>query len=317
MKELVVTDHRKARQLFLQALDDENVETTSFLEELSGPGDGRLRQMVSSSLLNHSAAAMVSEKVQAWLVSETDEFARRAEVAFLRSLDPRGLEKPGKKIGHHGLVETYRYLQSRMSHDIRNGLYGPRAKAAKLRRLADNLEGDQRKVLLDLVGGLEEELAIVGRIVEMEAGDEEYFQFKDIELCSWLKQLDTSYARKYRPIGFVCLGNGSVKASDYLLHRIFWNIWINAHRVVGQHCIITIVMSTPRNGVNLRVSDNGEGFDPRDKDFMFKDNIASQRSRGLGLLEMHEAVERLGGTIVPYEDENARLRIEIRLPSVK
>ena len=66
--------------------------------------------------------------------------------------------------------------------------------------------------------------------------------------------------------------------------------------------------------VELRISDNGEGFSSELKDVVFQ-QVYSTRSgnRGRGLLEIQDAIEQLRGHIELYQAKPSEFRILIRL----
>jgi sensor histidine kinase regulating citrate/malate metabolism len=106
-----------------------------------------------------------------------------------------------------------------------------------------------------------------------------------------------------------------VCASDYLLEIIFWNIWLNSHQAAGITCNVTAVFEPTGKELLLRVLDNGPGFSRDMKEIAFQQMYSTKTpGRGRGLLEIQEAVERLGGRIQLYEEKSAEFRLQIRLP---
>src|SRR5579859_5542814 len=135
LREADTRDHRLARRMLLDTLDRDPAAVERLMPEIAGPGDGRLRQLVSSCLLRHPLAERFAPSIKTWLETESDEFARRAEAAVLAPSPDVKSRKIDRQPRFEGATELYRYLGSRMAHDIRNGLYGPRTHVAKLKRL--------------------------------------------------------------------------------------------------------------------------------------------------------------------------------------
>ena len=101
-----------------------------------------------------------------------------------------------------------------------------------------------------------------------------------------------------------------------MLEVVFWNIWLNAHQAVGGGCNVTVVFGTASNDLVLKIFDNGPGFSKDLKDIAFQQMYSSSQTlgRGRGLLEIQEAVERLGGRIQLFEEKPSEYRLLIRLP---
>ena len=130
--------------------------------------------------------------------------------------------------------------------------------------------------------------------------------------------MNVRYAAQYDTIN-LRLSNDEqsirVFANDYLLETIFWNIWLNAHQATGANCEIIIDFNVKGKQVELRVSDNGDGFSAELRDIVFQQVYSTKsRSRGRGLLEIQDAVERLGGYIQLFEAKPSKYRILILLP---
>jgi phosphoserine phosphatase RsbU/P len=87
LRHLVVEDPREARRLFLQILDGGGPPLDQFLGQISSPADGRLRQLVASSLRNNRERERLAPYLIAWHEIETDEFSRRAIARALEGLD--------------------------------------------------------------------------------------------------------------------------------------------------------------------------------------------------------------------------------------
>jgi signal transduction histidine kinase len=166
---------------------------------------------------------------------------------------------------------------------------------------------------------LNDAMNAIGR--ELEATDvaPEYFRQRSIVLPDWLQQMNSRYAAQYREVGLRLVDADSPKsrvfATEYLLDTIFWNIWINAHQAVGVDCEIIVQLHVKDRELVLVVLDNGEGFPHELKDVVFQQMYSTKTpGRGRGMLEIQDAVERLGGRIELYERNPREHRIRIHLP---
>jgi signal transduction histidine kinase len=190
------------------------------------------------------------------------------------------------------------------------------AQTARLKRLTGtNADADVQLV----VAKLDDAIVSMGRQVEATDVDPGYFQSRSVLLPDWLREMNSRYATQYSPINLKLVNReGAVSrifANDYLLETVFWNIWLNAHQATGPNCDIVVEFARNGNQLELRISDNGQGFSNELRDVVFQ-QIYSTRggSRGRGLLEIQDAVERLGGHIELYEARPAEYRILMMLP---
>jgi sigma-B regulation protein RsbU (phosphoserine phosphatase) len=83
LRRLAVEDPREARKAFLALFDSGGSALEQFLGEVSSPGDGRLRHLVTSALRNNRDKERLAPYLIAWHEIETDEFAKRAMAAAL------------------------------------------------------------------------------------------------------------------------------------------------------------------------------------------------------------------------------------------
>jgi phosphoserine phosphatase RsbU/P len=86
LRRLAVEDPREARRTFLQLFDSGGSLLEQFLGEISSPGDGRLRHLVTSALRNNRDKERLAPYLIAWQEIETDEFAKRAMAAALNGV---------------------------------------------------------------------------------------------------------------------------------------------------------------------------------------------------------------------------------------
>lgn len=317
LRNLDVVDPKGARAYFLKLVAEDISLANALLDHVERPGEGRLRQLVANAVRGQAALEVLRDRLETWLSKETDEFPKRA----LR----QALESPGKpqvrpkRDAAAAEYEVYSYLAERMKHEVRNGLEGPRAELGKLKSLVAALDSSALKGEIgSSLMSLEEKLQVVGRVLELQDGDQAHFEFREVQLDQWLSQMHEQYSVAFKRVGLQLSGNATVRASDYLLRRIFWNLWMNAHRQLGPSCELRIVISPKaRSLVRILISDNGTGFSPDQAEMMFQVSVSKEQHRGRGLLEVYDAVQRLDGKAGAIRDDEGYFRIELLLPEVK
>ncbi len=316
---LAVEDPKEARRVFLEAFESASEELAPFFVALDRPSEGRLRQVVANALRNHPEKHRALSQLFRWRDAETDEFTRRAIEGALTDVDPQ-FARAGHTQQNIGgpseLGDVYRYVADRLRHRLRNIMLSAQAQTARLKRLTGaHADADVQSV----VAKLNDAIVSLGREVEATDVDPAYFQPRSVLLSDWLWQMNSRYATQYSPITLKLVDkeHSSVRifANDYLLETVFWNIWLNAHQATGPNCDIIIEFNRNGNQLELRISDNGQGFSTELKDVVFQ-QIYSTRggSRGRGLLEIQDAVEQLRGRIELYEARAGEYRILMRLP---
>ena len=212
--------------------------------------------------------------------------------------------------------DIYRYVADRLRHRLRNTMLSAQAQANRLNKL---MSLDRDTDVQTVIGKLNDAMIAMGRELEATDVDPAFFRSRSIAIADWLRQMNSRYTTQYTPIKLRLLNADSesvrVFANDYLLETIFWNIWLNAHQATGSGCELTIDFDGKGKELELRISDNGEGFSSELKDVVFQQIYSTKSSsRGRGLLEIQDAVERLGGHIELYEARPSEHRIRIRLP---
>jgi signal transduction histidine kinase len=316
---LAVEDPKQARKVFLEAFESGSEELSTLFVALDRPSEGRLRQVVANALRNHPEKHRALPQLFRWRDAETDEFTRRAIEGALSDVDQRSVPTggPHRNIGGPSeLGDVYRYVADRLRHRLRNTMLSAQAQTARLKRLT-GLIADAN--VQTVVAKLDDAIVSMGRQVEAIDVDPAYFQSRSVLLPDWLREMNARYANQYSAINLKVINSdgASVRifANDYLLETVFWNVWLNAHQATGPNCDIIVEFARKGNKLELRISDNGQGFSKELRDIVFQ-QIYSTRggSRGRGLLEIQDAVERLGGHIELYEARPAEYRILMMLP---
>lgn len=318
---LVRQNPKEARRQVQVILAGDHTRRSAFLVALGGVGDGRLRQCVANAVVAEpSLMPVAAEALEAWLATETDEFARRAIVSALQKTG--GTRKAALKAGliDPVIVGAYRYVTDRLTHELRNALLVPQAKLSELRALAGELADDQTRArILACVGRLGDDFQEVGRLA-VGNPDDDYFRLRPIAILDWIERMKNAYARRYCALGFEAQGPVAalavrVVANDYYLRLIFWNLWLNSHQAVGNMCKISIEFAVERQNLRLVVVDNGSGFRSDAVGVAFQDRFSQHgEHRGRGLLEVQDAVERLHGSAQLVQHASGTFRVSLELP---
>src|SRR5581483_3023665 len=140
LRRLAAENPRAARQRFEELLNGDATIVEAILVRMAAPGEGRLRQLVANAARTSSERSRLAPHFTRWLTVETDEFARRAIGVALDT--PRTLPKratTGQSLVEHPLVEMYRYVADRMSHELRNALLAPKTRLLQLREYAEQM----------------------------------------------------------------------------------------------------------------------------------------------------------------------------------
>jgi signal transduction histidine kinase len=325
LRRLAVEDPLEARNKFLALLDADPSSADDLLNLLSTPGDGRLRQIIANAARALPAKDRLIPFLIQWRESETDEFASRAIHSALNNLDLTGYKSTQllNPLTDSNLIRAYRYVSTRISHKLRNAILNPEARFIRLRDAIDGMsDGALKAQMISILGDLSDDFQRIGRIVESFRSDPKHFSFGPVVLSDWLKMMNQRYGVTFAPVKLTMKIDGpapSIYASDYLLEVIFWNIWINAQQAIGDNCGIEIQVRTVGKSVEITIVDNGDGFPPDLRHIAFREAYSNSGStdRGLGLLEVLEAIDRLHGEVGLIEHEPCEYRIRIILPSVQ
>jgi hypothetical protein len=159
LRRLAAENPRKARQRFEELLHGNAGVREAVLLRMAAPGEGRLRQLVANAMRTSSERLSLAEHFTRWLAVETDEFAHRAISAALevgstsakRAVTAQTLVEPS-------LVELFRYVADRMSHELRNALLAPKTRLLQLRDYTERI-GDSvvRSDLVALLAQLDDD----------------------------------------------------------------------------------------------------------------------------------------------------------------
>jgi signal transduction histidine kinase len=319
LRKLAAESPREARTQFAALLDSNANTLEEVLRLASAPGEGRLRQLIANTVTKRHDKARVAIHLSRWLEIETDEFARAAITAAVAGIQSQTFH-PIAPPEPPQLVETYRYVADRLCHRVRNSLTGPAQHLRKLESLLNGGTDAKSAEAKATVGQLKDALRDLSRIVEFDTGDS-YFQWRSIDLPDWLKSMNNQYVSKNAAsisVDFLGLSGASeirIRANDYLLETIFWNLWKNAQQAVGAPCKITVKFSSLGAKFEILVSDNGRGFTAEDVELAFVDQFKRRGGNfGRGLLEVQDAARRLAGAVELAQVAPGEYRMKLSFP---
>lgn len=319
LRRLAIADPKSARTAFLEAFEAKDNELPDLLEHLRKQGEARLRQVIANAVRTHPSKQQLLPELRVWQDAETDEFTRRAIAGALAENDasaaPRRKESSADVLPKE-VVAAYRYVSERLRHRLRNTMLSAQSQANRLKSATSTGANPDIQVAL---AKMNDALLSLSRELEATDADPQHFQQRSIALADWLRNMDLQYTSRYSSLNLKLVnadGAGvRVLASNYLLETVFWNIWLNAHQAAGVSCTITFIFETAGKDLILKILDSGQGFSKDMKDVAFQDMFSTKTpGRGRGLLEIQEAVERLGGNIRLYEEKPSEYRLQIRLP---
>jgi len=319
LRRLAVEDPIEAKKVFLAIFEANSKDLNELFVQLERPNEGRLRQVVANAVRTHPEKVRIVPALLQWRSSESDEFTRRAIEGALSDVDVPATQEGNLRrtiSAPSQLADTYRYVSDRLRHRLRNTMLSAQAHTNSLKNL---MAADPATDVQATLSKLNDTMLALAR--ELEATDvaPEHFQQRSIVLADWLKQMNSRYAAVYREVGLRMTNADTPRcrlfASDYLLDTVFWNIWINAHQAVEVGCEITVEFHVRERELVLLIFDNGEGFAHDLKDVVFQQMYSTRNpGRGRGMLEIQDAVERLGGRVELFERRPREYRIRIHLP---
>ena len=320
LRRLAFENPRAARVKVEELLRSDDSQLFGVLRCASGPGNGRLRQMIANATRTESDRIRLQEYFGQWLEVETDEFTKRAvEHAQRGEHIDTAMVCSSVPACDPLLVDMYRYVTGRLGHELRNALLEPKTCILKLRGAIRELADDAlRASMQSLLEQLEDDFARVGRVCEFEPTDD-HFAIQSIVLRQWLESMNTQYGKQYQAIGLTFEGSpdalkARIRGSHHFLRMVFWNLWVNSHQAANGPCRITINMEVTGDNLSVVVTDNGPGIPDRFDGLAFKDQISTKSpDRGRGFLEVQHAINELHGSAFLARQPSGELRVALRL----
>jgi signal transduction histidine kinase len=318
LRRLSAESPRDARMRLAALLDSGSNSLDEIFRRASALGEGRLRQLIANTVRNRKDKARVVSHLARWHENETDEFTKAAISAALANVEPTAFQLRQPPTPPQ-LVETYRYVASRLCHRVRNSLTGTAQHLRRLELLLNGASDPKSGEAKVAVANLKDALRGVGRVVEFNIEDS-YFQWRVIDLAAWLKSMTDQYIARNSSLILCIQGLEApqivrIRANDLLLETLFWNLWKNAQQATGTVCEIGVHVAFTASEAELLIMDNGRGFTAEDAELAFLDQFSRRGANyGRGLLEVQDAVQRLGGRIELTRVAGGEYRIKLTLP---
>ena len=208
-------------------------------------------------------------------------------------------------------LEAVAALSASLAHEIRNPLASIRSAVEQLAR--SHRDDPDERLLGDLVLRESDRLSrLLGEFLDfsrVRAG-----HFRAVNLLT----VATDAARMVREhpdcgpaVELVVVGPGTlVQADEDLIHRIVWNLLLNAVQALKGPGKVEVTIDVPpasdlptgsglEQAVRLRVMDNGPGIDPDVRDRLFQPFVSGRPGgSGLGLAIVQRAVEAHRGLVL-------------------
>lgn len=321
LRSLAATNPKAARALLEVIASGTESTLDTVLTLASRPGESRVRQAVAVFHRSSTSDQRIEPFLREWQSTETDEFTKRAIESALRQDIPEA--RPRQAARQLPTTEAYRYYASRLCHQVRNALAQPDSQLRRLELLAQSLPDTQlREQLTDIWVGVRNGFHRVARSVEFDLGDD-YLAWTSIRPCEWVAARSPELAARFGVAKLILSGTPqaqrcSIRTTPFLLDTLFGNIWMNAIQVAeGSECLLEIQAATDiaRGILSLTFIDSGPGFPEVLLDTAFVQSFSTRGpSRGRGLLEVDDAVNRMGGSAALVEVRPKELRIRLEFP---
>lgn len=316
------TDPKLARSSFQVILRGPPDVLTKVLVEASGPGDGRLRQVIAMVHKADRAATALTPWLTKWLESEPDEFTKNAIEAALAAHDPAPANRPTSRIPPALVVGAYRYVANRLCHRVRGSLLLTTSQLVRLNGVVGGVRDPQLKQdLAEILAGFQTGVQQISRTVEFDTGDD-YLTWQSIPLVAWL---ETAFRQFEARSGSAQLAIGChpstrqlrIRATRFLLDTIFGNLWLNSIQNSDSPHLLQVQcgLDSTRSWLDLTIVDNGAGFAEDHFETAFQQVFStSPGNRGHGLMEVADAVATLQGTVRLARMPTSDIRIVVGLP---
>jgi signal transduction histidine kinase len=321
---LSASDPKQARTAFLVLLQQGTDAVNDILGSASGPGDGRLRQMIAMVYRTDPATSVLEPWLRRWLEAEADEFTRAAiESALASRKAPVPAARPTARSAAAQTVEAYRFVADRLCHRIRNAMTLPNAQIKRLEQMLGSIADPVvQNELMEIFAGIQAGFVRISRSVEFDTGDD-YLTWQSIPLVTWLYSMEKEFTARFgqAKLSIPCepvVRKTTVRGTRFFLETLFGNLWSNAIQASDPPCRFEVqcALDSGRGVLDMLVLDSGPGFTESHLDTAFQQVFSTKSpSRGRGLLEIADAVAKLQGTVELVKVAGSEYRIRIGLPA--
>ena len=189
-----------------------------------------------------------------------------------------------------------------VGHDIRNPL---QAIVGDLYLLNDDIQAipqqEAKQSAIENIEAINENISYINKIVSdlLDYSKTANPRIEDVDLTVLIKKIiDALNAPNNIEVNYSLQPDVKIRADSSYLKRIITNLGTNAIQAMQKGGTLAIVMECIDNGVQIIVSDTGEGISDEVKEKIFTPLFTTKaKGQGLGLAVVKKLVEELHGTI--------------------
>jgi two-component system sensor histidine kinase PilS (NtrC family) len=208
-------------------------------------------------------------------------------------------------------LEAVAALSASLAHEIRNPLASIRSAVEQLAR--SRRDDPDERILGELVLRESDRLSrLLGEFLDFSRVRASHFRAVNLlSAVSDAARLVREHPDYGPGVELVIRGDPIlVQADEDLIHRIVWNLMLNAVQALRGQGRVEVALDVPpvselppgaefEQPVRLRVSDNGPGIDPDLRERLFQPFVSGRPGgSGLGLAIVHRAVESHRGLVL-------------------
>ena len=208
-------------------------------------------------------------------------------------------------------LEAVAALSASLAHEIRNPLASIRSAVEQLAR--SHRDDPDERLLGDLVLRESDRLSrLLGEFLDFSRVRASHFRAVNLlTVTNDAARLVREHPDCAATVELTVTGPATwVQADEDLIHRIVWNLMLNAVQAVKGPGMVVVTIDVPEvsempsgsgleQAVRLRVADNGPGIDPEVRDRLFQPFVSGRPGgSGLGLAIVQRAVEAHRGLVL-------------------
>lgn len=275
------------------------LDRSHFLDALTAMAQSRLRQAVARAVQILGPSGDLAPLLEQWLSVETDEFAR---AAIEDALTPVQRNEKRKKLlsDLDAVPRTYQYLTDRLRHRVLNTMPGAGLSVTKLKDVAASIPQDQqRHALMKEIDYLSAAFARMQRALDF-VEEKTRFERVNVDLTEWLRSFAAAYRVQWQEIEIRITAPETpqvIEAVPYLLETVFANLLDNSRQALGGGGTVALRVELRSRDIRVDLRDSGNGLPDVAANVAFEIAVTTKarRDRGRGLLEVADAMKRLGG----------------------
>jgi len=323
LRELAYADPLAAKTEFFRIMEVNPSVAVAILSVADDERGSRFRQIVARGIPNKAISATIRGIFEKWAIKESDEFALTAiRGALSEPMEPSRTRTRSALPPLAQPEETYKYVSARLRHRLLNALTPATTAVSRLKRqVADVLSAEETLLISESLDMLHNRLERLTASVQFDH-EAQYFQPVAMDLISWVSQHEQLFRARYANITFatipVTTETALVRAIPFLMDTVFDNLWKNSIDALGEAvCVVRTLITFSIEHICLLLIDNGRGFAKADTKWAFTHPHSSKDpQRGRGLMEVGEAMARMGGSVKLVEIEQ-EYRVQLRFKRLK